>query len=205
MISFIHGLPIKKFIKGRDFIVDLLTSGGVGYRLNVTASAYSDIENIEPDKNIDLYCSFQVREDSQVLYGFTEESERNLFEMLITVSGVGPKTGIAILSFYKPDELSRIIFDRDDKLLSKVPGLGGKGAQKIIIELQNKILLAIKELPEGSTKSGGSKIIEELEDALKSLGFRGAELNDMLKIGKDLLRENSDIKIENLIEIVLKK
>jgi len=206
MISYIYGKPQKKFIKGKDYIVDILTSGGVGYRLNVTASTYSSLEKVESLEEVGVFCHLQVREDSQVLYGFFTEAERDMFEMLITVSGVGPKTGVVILSFYKPEELSQLIFEKNDKLLSKVPGLGAKSAQKIIIELHNKILNLVIN-PEGFVQSGsqGSKIITELEDALKSLGFKSNELSALIKKGQEIISNSTDIKIENLIERVLRK
>jgi len=205
MISYIKGNILKKFIRGKDHVVDILTSGGVGYRVNFTEGAYSELSPSE-NGEIEVFCSHHIRENAQILFGFASEVERDMFEMLITVSGVGPKSAVAILSFYRTDELSRIIFNKDDKLLSKVPGLGAKSAQKVIIELQNKILASFEDDGLGERKMDGNmELITELEDALKSLGFRGKELEIMVRNGSEMLKSQSDIKVEQLISNVLKK
>ena len=191
MISYITGKILKTNL-GKDSFVDILAASGVGYRVFLTKKA-----NITNDgSSISLYTSFHVREDSQTLYGFLTEHERDFFEKLITVSGVGPKLALAILSTYSQEEVETMILDGDDVGLSKTPGLGSKGAQKIILELRGKIDFK-KEIDQGSDE------LKDLKNALKSLGFGGEGLNLYLERGEEILKANKDIEIETLIKKVL--
>lgn len=192
MISYISGKVLKNSI-GKNPYVDVLLSSGIGYRVFVT----SKFNFLERDLDITLYTSFQVREDSQSLYGFDTEEERDFFEQLLTISGVGPKVAISILSTYEIGKIKEIVFEGNSKLLSKVPGLGLKGAQKIILELRGKIDFD----KEDAIKEGDIRI-RELKEALKSLGYSGKSLDDSLKKGSNILEED-DIDIEDLIRKVL--
>lgn len=191
MISYITGKILKTNI-GKDNFVDILTSGGVGYRVFLTKK----IDIVNNGKDISLFTTFHVREDAQTLYGFLTESERDFFEKLISVSGIGPKLGLAILSTYSKEEIEGMIVEGDDAKLSKTPGLGSKGAQKIILELRGKI----------DFKKVEPKVNEELVDlknALKALGFSGEGLKQQLEKGEKLLKREEDIEIEILIKKVL--
>ena len=106
MISYISG-KILKTNTGKQTYIDILTKSGIGYRVYVS----SNMEMKSTKDDISLYTSFHVREDNQTLYGFKEEVDRDLFEEVISVSGIGPKTGLAILSTYKRDELEQIILE----------------------------------------------------------------------------------------------
>jgi len=192
MISYISGKVVKNSM-GKNPYVEILLSSGIGYRVFVT----SKFNFLERDLNTTLYTSFQVREDSQSLYGFNTEVERDFFEQLLSISGVGPKVAISILSTYEMDKMKGIVFEGNSKLLSKVPGLGLKGAQKIILELRGKIDFDKEDL----IKEGDLKI-KELKEALKSLGYSGKSLEDSLKKGSSILEEK-DIDIEDLIRRVL--
>ena len=191
MISYITGKILKTSF-GKDNYVDVLTNSGVGYRIFLTKKA-----NIVNDgKEISLYTYFHVREDAQTLFGFMLEEERDFFEKLISVSGVGPKLGLSILSTYTKSEVESMILDGNDSALSKTPGLGSKGAQKIILELRGKIDFKKVEEKEGEE-------IKELKDALKALGFTGETLNAKLEVGKEMLAKEKDMEIEILIKKVL--
>ncbi len=192
MISYISGKVLKNSI-GKNPYVDLLLSSGIAYRVFVT----SKFNFVEKDLKISLYTSFQVREDSQSLYGFNTEVERDFFEQFLTISGIGPKVAISILSTYEIEKIKEIVLEGNSKLLSKVPGLGLKGAQKIILELRGKIDFD----KEDSIKEVDPKIYE-LKEALKSLGYTGKSLEDFLKKGSSILEEK-DIDIEDLIRKVL--
>ncbi|PKN03005.1 Holliday junction branch migration protein RuvA [Candidatus Dojkabacteria bacterium HGW-Dojkabacteria-1] len=192
MISYISGKVLKNSI-GKNPYVDVLLDSGIAYRVFVT----SKFNFVERDLDITLYTSFQVREDSQSLYGFNNEEERDFFEQLLTISGIGPKVAISILSTYEIEKIKEIVLDGNSKLLSKVPGLGLKGAQKIILELRGKIDFD----KEDSIKESDLRI-KELKEALKSLGYSGKSLEDSLQKGSSLLEEE-DIDIEDLIRKVL--
>jgi Holliday junction DNA helicase RuvA len=194
MISYISG-KILKNSTGRNPFIEVLLNNGIGYRVFVT----NKFKFPEKDSDISLYTSFQVREDSQSLYGFEKEEERDFFEQLLTVSGVGPKVGIAILSTYVMEEVKEIILDGNSKMLSKTPGLGSKGAQKIILELRGKI-----DFEKEDTKKEDDIKIKDLKEALKTLGYTGRSLEDALKKGRDIL-ENDDVDIEQLIRKVLEQ
>ena len=134
MISYISGKVIQSRV-GKVNYIDILVPLGVGYRVYVT----SQFKFVKNGTDVKIYTSFQVRKESQTLYGFNTEIERDFFEELLTVSGIGPKSAMSILSTYCIDRVKQIILDGDSKLLSKVPGLGLKGAQKVILELRGKI------------------------------------------------------------------
>ncbi len=193
MISYITG-TVQKTNISKDSYVDILTNSGIAYRISIP-STY----NI-PSKGemYSLYTHFHVRDDNQSLYGFEKEQERDFFEQLISVSGIGPKIGIAIITMFSRKELENKILEGDAKSLSKVPGLGMKGAQKIILELRGKIDFDQKESSEDS-------IIRELKEALKTLGFSGSQLKESAEVGEKILKKNKDISIEELIKKVLSK
>ena len=192
MISYISGKILKTNI-GKETYIDILTKSGVGYRVFVP----SNIKMLPVESDIEIYTSFQVREDSQTLYGFDKEVNRDLFEELITVSGVGPKTGLAILSTYSRDELETIILEGDSKKLSKVVGLGSKGAQKVILELRGKI-----DFKDEDKQSMESKCIKEFKEAMRALGFKGDTLKLYVKKAEKIL-DKEILEIEDLLKKVL--
>jgi len=194
MISYIFGKVIKSYIRKSNYI-DVLISSGIGYRVYVSAQfEFKDVGDM-----VSVFTSFQVREDSQTLYGFSKEGERDFFEELLTVSGIGPKSALAILSTYTMDRVKQIILDGDSKLLSKTPGLGLKGAQKVILELRGRI-----DFDKEDTQDREDERLKELKEALKILGFKGKELDDCIKRGGDILKKE-DIDIESLIKKVLQQ
>jgi len=193
MISYITG-TVQKTNISKDSYVDILTNSGIAYRIHIP-STYSI-----PSKGemYSLYTHFHVRDDNQSLYGFQTEQERDFFEQLISVSGIGPKIGMAIMTMFSRKELEDKILEGDAKAISKVPGLGIKGAQKIILELRGKIDFDQEESSEDS-------IVRELKEVLKTLGFSGSQLKESIKVGEQILKKNKEISIEELIKKVLSK
>ncbi len=191
MITYITGKILKSNI-AKDSYVDLITTSGVGYRVNIPNSYICP----ESGSDYSLYTYLHVREDLQMLFGFEKEDERDFFIELISVSGVGPKIALAILSNFSRRELEELINDGDARALSKVPGLGLKKAQKIILELRGKIDLTI-------TDGKGDSVIKEVKEALKSLGFVGDSLKEKIKLAESILEINSEIEIEDLIKKIL--
>lgn len=202
MIVFLKGEVLEISQSDKNSYVDLMTGDGVGYRIFV--SAFEAGQFIRGD-NAQFYTSFQVREDSQALYGFAELKTRSLFERLIDISGIGPKVAMSVLSTFALEELENLLIAGDYKALSKASGLGQKGAKKIILELQGKL-----ELGDDSDKVSSKNtrrmpiIIEDLSEAMQSLGFKGAELEKKLLLGEKIYNEQKDISIEELLGRVLK-
>jgi Holliday junction DNA helicase RuvA len=195
MISYIKGYVL--FV-GENYI-EVLTGDGVGYVV------YVSMKGVEysVDSSVEMYISMQVREDSQKLYGFNTREDRDMFELLISVSGIGPKIGIAVLCMYSKEEVVSLVSSGDHKSLSKVSGLGNKGAQKIILDLKEKV----GTLGIDSVLVDGSKIDDEmmkqLKSALKTLGFSGENLSAYLEKGGEILSGIPDINIEDLVKKVL--
>jgi holliday junction DNA helicase RuvA len=191
MISFIKGKVFRNSL-GNPSFVEIETNGGVGYRIVV----HKRFDFRKEGEDIFLFVSYQVREDSQTLYGFDTEEERIFFEKLLTVSGIGPKTGISILSEYDIEQLKDIVLRSDANLLSKVSGLGKKGAQKIILELSGKINFD----EEIKTNSG---IVSDVKSALESLGYSGTSLKEAVEKAKEISK-NKDLSLEEVLKLVLK-
>lgn len=191
MITYITGSLLKSNIS-KDSYVDILTNSGVGYRINIPNSYICPPK----DSTYSLYTYLHVREDAQTLFGFSKEDERDFFIQLISVSGVGPKIGLAILSMFSRQEIEDFVNEGDARALSKVPGLGLKTAQKIILELRGKIDFS-KDIEENI------EILKEVKEALKALGFSGDILKEKISIAQDIVKDQKDIEIEPLIKRLL--
>jgi holliday junction DNA helicase RuvA len=195
MIAYIDGKVFDIVYKNKQVYLVVLTSHGVGYQVFVPANCTYSV-----DDEVKIFVSFQVREDSQTLYGFLQKEQKEMFENIIQVSGVGPKVALSIVSVFSPQEFRVTLSKADYKTLSKVPGLGPKGAKKIVLELQGVYVQDEEDL-----SSKDSEMFEELKEALQSLGFRGRELESMLKKATIEYKANNDISLENLISHVLKQ
>lgn len=153
----------------------VLEAGGIGFRLWMSTNAISRLP-AEGDE-VTVYTHLHVREDELSLFGFESLDEQELFEKLITVSGIGPKVALSALSSLSPRDLVAAIAREDDALISTVPGIGKKTAQRLIIELKDKV--GAGELgPRGAGKTSASA---EATDALTSMGFSPAEVAVALK------------------------
>jgi len=147
---------------------------GVGYRLFATPAAVKKAEGAD---EVVLETHLHVREDAMQLFGFADADERELFEQLLSVSGVGPKVALAIVSGYSPGELRRAIVREDDALFQSIPGIGKKTAQRVVLELKEKIApLAAVEAPH--LGAGDGHIVAR--DALVELGYSAAEAEQRL-------------------------
>lgn len=173
----------------------VLDASGVGYYLNISLETYSAIEHAAQAK---LFVHHIVREDAQLLYGFATRAERELFRLLIGVSGVGGNTARTILSTYSPGELQGIISAGNAVLLKNVKGLGLKTAQKIIVELSGK-LTGLEA--EGVAAAGDSRADEALA-ALTMLGFGKAASEKALRA---VLRNSPAATTEELVRMALKE
>ncbi len=177
----------------------VIETAGVGYLLNISLQTYSEIESAD---NAKLYIHYIVREDAQIFYGFSTKRERELFRLLISVSGVGGNTARMVLSTYSSRELQSIILTENATLLKNVKGLGMKTAQKIIVELTGKIGLAGDEAESVAVPIFNSEVANEALEALVMLGFPKAASDKTIKA---LLKESPDINVESLIRLSLKQ
>lgn len=167
MIAFLRGR-----VAGRTGAFCLLDVGGVGYRVFMPTSALADLPGEGEPVTVLTY--LQVREDDWSLYGFLAEADRELFEMLISVSGVGPKVALSALSALGPDTLVTAIAAEDVAAVSSVPGVGKKTAQRIIVELKDKLAAPGGVTTIGPT-AGAGPAHAEARDALLAMGFAPAE------------------------------
>ena len=167
MITHIHGKLVEK--TPTNVVIDV---NGVGYNIRISLQTFSKIDG----ELCRLYTHLSIKEDSHTLFGFYDESERHLFRNLISVSGVGPSTAQVILSTYSTDEVINNIATADVKAIQSIKGIGGKTAQRIIIDLKDKIA---KGVPNSDLLFGkiDNTIREEALSALLALGFtkKGAE------------------------------
>lgn len=186
-------------LKPAQVIID---AGGVGYLINISLQTYS---NLEKKTETLVYIHYIVREDAQILYGFADKQERELFRLLISVSGVGGNTARMILSTYAPDELINIISSENAALLKNVKGLGLKTSQKIIVELKDKIT-GIAYSGESMTGTVDTALsgtaYEESLAALTMLGFSKAASDKVLK---KIIKDNPSSSVEDIIRMSLKK
>lgn len=194
MISYIKGAITYK---SPTYL--LVETGGIGYKVNISLHTYALIEKLETVKIL-IYP--HIKEDSHTLYGFSEEIERNLFKLLISVSGVGPSTAQIVLSGMTPDEVRAAIVGEDDRAFSKVKGIGPKTAKRIILDLKDKVL---KDAGEELTliTPANNTIRDEALSALVALGFNKIQVQKVLN--KLLKTTNNFDSVEVLIKAALKQ
>ncbi|MCT1525857.1 Holliday junction branch migration protein RuvA [Sphingobacterium hotanense] len=172
--------------------------GGIGYYVHISLTTFSQIKDQEDCK---LFISFQVREDSQTLFGFATEAERHLFHHLISVSGIGPNTGRMMLSSITPEEIQQAIVAGQVNVIQKIKGIGPKTAQRVILELQDKLK---KQGPDALIPLVVSKpsSAEEALTALVMLGFPKQQAEKALQV---ITTTDPDLTVEQLIKAALKR
>ena len=192
MIAFVKG----NFVRKTPALV-LVDVNGVGYELQISLNTYSSIQSMETGQ---LFTYFHVREDAQVLYGFFEEAEKNLFAHLISVSGVGAATARMMLSSMKPVELIRAISDSNVRLLESIKGIGKKSAERIVLELKDK--LAKTTFDSNISALRNNSLEQDALNALIALGIaRPAAEQAVQRVVK---ADPSMDKIEDVIKKALK-
>ena len=187
-------------LTGRVLTLDqgalVLDVNGVGYEVEVASSTAN---SVEIDKIVTLETLLIVREDAQILFGFTELTDKKLFQLLIKINGVGPRLAIGIMSGLNEEELSLAIMEKDIKILTSLPGVGKKTAERLVIELQDKI-----SFEKASGKKNRSKMSQELlsdlEGTLLNLGYKPQEVDFAIHRIKI---ESTDLEV--LIKAALKE
>jgi Holliday junction DNA helicase RuvA len=194
MIGLIRGIIVSK--QAPDVIIDVQ---GLGYEVLVSLSTYFEMPNIGSE--VLLHTHFVVRDDAQLLFGFSSLEERALFRQLIKINGVGPKMALAILSGMSTNEFSRAVQSNDIDTLVKLPGVGKKTAERLLIEMRDKISL-VSENIDGVVGQGSdtSDIKQEAESALIALGYKPQDASKMINGVDESLTESS----EQLIRAALK-
>ena len=182
----------------------VIDCGGIGFALNVTANTLSGLKLGERAK---LYVSESIGENNFDLFGFLDKSERRFFELLISVSGIGPKAAMSILSHTTPEGLALAIISGNEKALTVAPGIGKKIAQRVILELKDKVS---KEMDSGSADipasfaaapaQGGGSAVNDALAGLTVLGYSSAEIAPLLK-----KLDTQDMTAEQIIRSVLKQ
>jgi holliday junction DNA helicase RuvA len=192
MYAYIDG---KLVFKCPAYVV--IDAGGVGYHINISLNTYSFLGNTERCK---LYTWLHVKEDAHTLYGFADESERRLFLHLISISGIGPNTGRMMLSSITPVEIQTAIINGNVSLIQRIKGIGPKSAQRIILELQDKLR---KEGPDTLTVTPLNKTVkDEALSALVMLGFARNVAEKALE--QEISRNTGVLTVEELIKLALK-
>ena len=180
----------------------VVEAAGVGYAMNISLNCYSAIQG---KKDVKLYVYESIREDAHVLFGFASKKEREMFLLLITVSGVGPNTARMVLSSMSPAELCNSISTGNERMIKTIKGIGLKTAQRIIVDLRDKIVsLGIaEEIPAGGSMENpvDNRVKEEAVSALTMLGFSPAPSQ---KVVVQLLQEHPDAPVEQVVKMALK-
>jgi len=171
---------------------------GVGYEVNISLNTYSDIQSSEAGK---LFTHLQVKEDEHTLYGFSGQQEKDMFVMLISVSGVGAATARMMLSSLRSDEVGTAIIQGNVKLLESVKGIGKKTAERLVLELRDKVG---KHTTSGAglVQTAGNRLEQDALTALTALGISRAQAE--LSIQKIIRAEPSIVQLEDLIKKALK-
>ena len=175
MISFVKG-ELAEILDGKIVV----ETGGLGIEINVPASVMEELPVI--GEEVKIYTYFRVSEDAMSLYGFNSRKDLAMFEQLIGVSGIGPKGALSILSAMNPDELRMAIITGDDKLIATAPGIGARTAQRVIVDLKDKvnrddIAGVIPTVNNTSVNSDAAEVIE----ALVNLGYGRSEASRIIR------------------------
>lgn len=184
--------------KSTDSIV--VETAGIGYKIYVSEHTMAKLGEI--GEKVKIYTHYHVREDNISLYGFMSNEELKMFELLLQVSGIGAKTAIAMLSNITPSKFALAIISNDLKTLTKIPGIGNKSAQRMVLELKDKLKTqtAIEDDEEETTPNDNSESINEAGQALQILGYNKSEISKVFD-----KFDTHNLATEDLIKEALKR
>ena len=213
MFYYISG-KLAALMRDGDRGVAVVDAGGVGYKFTVSGTTYDSMPphlSVKEMPDVKLYSYMSVREDGVELYGFASTEELSAFKMLISVSGVGPKVALSVLSLLTPEQFALAVCADDKKAISKANGVGAKTAARIVLELKDKLMKSSL----GSSESIGAGVMQtatatsapqnraklsEAQDALTVLGYNRAQINNVLST-----IDTSALSLEEIIKAALKK
>lgn len=185
--------------------VVVMTTAGVGYEIEMPLNAFCQVQL---NQSVTLWTHFLVREDAQLLFGFLSHSDREVFRLLLKVNGVGAKMALAMMSTVTVQELHQFVMNNDELALTRIPGVGKKTAQRLIVELRDKIKHLgdtsgfTPSLPLATDSGNEGIIIAEVEAGLIALGYRDKEAQAAIKLAKSTI--DSPLTIQNLLKASLK-
>ena len=189
MIEYLSGILVSKTTT--QSIIDV---NGIGYKVNCSINTFDNLPGL--NNQVKLLIHFHIYDNGQELFGFYDEIERDLFNMLIGVSGIGPKTAINMLSTVPPDEFKNRLIAGEVKMLTSLPGIGPKTARRIIVELKDEFgKFDSEDLPVED-----DSLNNDAHSALKNLGFAPKLIRDAIN---DVMKENNDLDTENIIKKAL--
>lgn len=196
MIGLLRGKLLSK--QPPDLMLDV---NGVGYELQASMTTFYDLPELQAE--VTLYTHFVVREDAQILFGFSSLAERSLFRLLLKVNGVGPKMALAIVSGMNPVEFQQVIHASDIERLSRIPGVGKKTAERLVIELRDRLPKS-DESGENTTNTDNNPQLninnsDEAINALLALGYKPAQASKMIAAF-----ENQGLSVEEMIRQALR-
>ncbi len=192
MITHIKGKLVEK--NPTEVVIEC---NGVGYFINISLHTFSKIGN---DEVLQLYTHLQVKEDSHTLYGFVERLEREIFRLLISVSGIGTSIARTMLSSLSPNQVKEALASGDVATIQSVKGIGAKTAQRVILDLKEKVL-KIFDMEEVSVVERNT-VKDEALSALETLGFNRKAAQ---KVVENIIKNNSEVTVEDTIKLALKK
>jgi len=192
MITHIKGKLVEK--NPTEVVIEC---NGVGYFINISLHTFSKIGN---DEILQLYTHLQVKEDSHTLYGFAERLEREIFRLLISVSGIGTSIARTMLSSLSPNQVKEALASGDVATIQSVKGIGAKTAQRVILDLKEKVL-KIFDMQEVSVVERNT-VKDEALSALETLGFNRKAAQ---KVVENIIKTNSEVSVEDTIKLALKK
>ena len=177
---------------------------GVGYGLSISLNTYSGIQN---KKEVKLYVVESIREDAYALFGFSTKQEREMFLLLITVSGVGANTARMILSAMSPAELCNVISSGNEKMLKTVKGIGLRTAQRIIVDLRDKIAVEgiADQMPAAGVAAASAMNNEVRDEAIGALTMLGFSPAPSAKVVSAILTDNQQLPVEQVVKLALKQ
>ncbi len=193
---------IKGILKEKEPLKAVVETGGIGYRLVIPLNTYTKLPL--PETPVHLHISQVIREDAHTLYAFAEKQERDLFETLITLSGVGPKTALGIIGHMDMNSFQHAILSADTRILSKIPGIGKKTAERLVLEMRDK-LKNIHGKGKGATLSisSGNSLVSDAVNALMNLGYSPIEAQKAVQTARSDAQDEKDLG--KLITQALKK
>ncbi len=199
MISYLKGSPIEIIKNTNNRIILVLEVAQVGYEIQIPSKLARELSQTKPD-NIQIFTHLQIREDHQILYGFSTTSERELFRQLISVSGIGAQLAIALIDTIGLEELVQAIVTANIRILSQTPGVGKKTAERIALELKTKLSQWRQLVGVTVTSSSAMPsldILEDIEMTLLALGYTNEEINKAIST---LSQDNLMLKNTNTEE-----